>query len=140
MIPKRRFFGGCCQIALGREGRIEGKAEPMFVCRRGTESANAIVISLLRTESMGQLVVRNLEDGVKERLQRRAVRHGRSMEEEVRHILRDVSKEDSGGGRKLGSSIAPRFRTNGLTGDLPEFHGDAPRPARFSGQRERVGE
>jgi Antitoxin FitA-like, ribbon-helix-helix len=33
-------------------------------------------------KTMGQLVVRNIEDVVKARLQRRAKRHGRSMEEE----------------------------------------------------------
>jgi hypothetical protein len=39
---------------------------------------------------MGQLVVRNMENAVKTRLQRRARRHGRSMEEEVRDILRSA--------------------------------------------------
>ena len=38
---------------------------------------------------MAQLVVRNLQDDVKARLQLRARRHGRSTEEEVREILRD---------------------------------------------------
>jgi antitoxin FitA len=80
---------------------------------------------------MSQLVVRNLEDGVKDSLQRRAKRHGRSMEEEVRHILRDVAREDHSGARKLGTRIAARFRGAGLTDELPEFHGEAPRPARF---------
>jgi plasmid stability protein len=37
---------------------------------------------------MAQLVVRNIEDKVKQRLKRRAARNGRSMEEEVREILR----------------------------------------------------
>ena len=36
---------------------------------------------------MTQLLVRNLGDGVKERLKRRAERHGRSLEAEVRAIL-----------------------------------------------------
>ena len=52
---------------------------------------------------MAQLVVRNIEDQVKERLAQRARRHGRSMEEEVRDILRravrdtpDLPKEDFG--------------------------------------------
>ena len=42
---------------------------------------------------MAQLVVRNLEDGVKARLQRQASRHGHSMEEEVREILNQHSDE-----------------------------------------------
>ncbi len=41
---------------------------------------------------MAQFIVRNLEDDVKARLKRRAARHGRSMEEEARHILRDAVK------------------------------------------------
>ena len=37
---------------------------------------------------MAQLIVRNLEDDVKAKLQQRARQHGRSTEEEVREILR----------------------------------------------------
>ena len=44
---------------------------------------------------MAQFIVRNLEDDVKARLKRRAAHHGRSMEEEVRHILRDAVKEQN---------------------------------------------
>ena len=36
---------------------------------------------------MAQLVVRKLDDDVKERLRQRAARNGHSMEEEVRAIL-----------------------------------------------------
>jgi antitoxin FitA len=43
---------------------------------------------------MAQLLVRNLEDSVKARLQRRAKRHGHSVEQEVRDILRNVVKEE----------------------------------------------
>ena len=39
---------------------------------------------------MAQVVVRDLEDDVKKRLKRRAQRHGRSMEEEARHIFPDA--------------------------------------------------
>ena len=44
---------------------------------------------------MAQVVVRDLEEVVKARLKRRAARHSRSMEEEVRHILRDAVKTDA---------------------------------------------
>jgi plasmid stability protein len=63
---------------------------------------------------MAQLVVRNLEDAVKKRLQRRAKRNGRSMEEEAREILRDATR---GEGRKvqgLGTRIAARFQKYSL--------------------------
>jgi len=43
---------------------------------------------------MAQVLVRNLEDEVKAKLERRAKRHGRSMEEEIREILRDAAKKE----------------------------------------------
>ncbi len=80
---------------------------------------------------MAQLVVRELENDVKARLQRRAREHGRSMEAEVRDILRQAVAADDNSTRKLGSRIAARFRGIGLTTDLPEFHGQPTRPATF---------
>lgn len=58
---------------------------------------------------MAQLVVRNLEQSVKTRLQRRARRHGRSMEEEVREILRDATKDEGGQRKGLGTEISELF-------------------------------
>lgn len=78
---------------------------------------------------MAQVLVRNLEEDVKRRLKRRAERHGRSMEDEVRHILRSVALAEEGPGTGLGSRIAARFRAHGLAADLPELRGQAPRAA-----------
>jgi plasmid stability protein len=80
---------------------------------------------------VAQFVVRHLEDDVKEGLKRRAKRHGRSMEDEVRHILRNAAKEERRTVRRLGSRIAARFKTVGLTADLPEVRGEHPRSADF---------
>jgi len=80
---------------------------------------------------MAQLVVRHLEDEVKARLRRRAARHGRSMEEEVREILRNALKDDGSAVSLLGSRIAARFADYGLTEDLPELRGDEAQQARF---------
>ena len=80
---------------------------------------------------MAQFIVRHLEDDVKARLKRRAERHGRSMEEEVRHILRDAIKEENQPVPKLGSRIAARFKKAGLTVDLPELHGQLAQSADF---------
>jgi plasmid stability protein len=80
---------------------------------------------------MAQFVVRHLEDDVKARLKRRAARHGRSMEEEVRHILRDAVKEQNQRVAKLGSRIAGRFAKAGLTAELPELRGQRPRSVEF---------
>jgi antitoxin FitA len=80
---------------------------------------------------MAQFIVRRLEDDVKARLKRRADRHGRSMEEEVRHILRDVVKQENQRAPNLGSRIAARFKKAGLTADLPELRGQPVRSANF---------
>jgi len=80
---------------------------------------------------MAQLVVRNLEEGVKARLQRRASRHGHSMEEEVRNILRNAVKLEGRAAMPLGSRIRSRFARIGLQGDIPELRGYKPRPAVF---------
>jgi plasmid stability protein len=76
---------------------------------------------------MAQFIVRDIEDDVKARLKRRAERHGRSMEEEAREILRDAVKEEKRTLPNLGSRIATRFTATGLTEDLPELRGQAPR-------------
>jgi plasmid stability protein len=80
---------------------------------------------------MAQFVVRHLEDDVAAKLKRRAKRHGRSMEDEVRHILRRAAQEERSVVGKLGSRIAARFKTIGLAADLPELRGQAARGAEF---------
>ncbi len=78
---------------------------------------------------MAQIVVRHLDEDVKVKLKRRAARHGCSMEEEVRKILRNAAREESRRVSQLGSRIAARFRRIGLPTDLPELRGQRPRPA-----------
>ena len=59
---------------------------------------------------MAQFVVRQLEETVKAGLKRRAERHGRSMEEEIREILRNAAKEENRPAANLGARITARFR------------------------------
>jgi plasmid stability protein len=80
---------------------------------------------------MAQLVVRNIEAGVKTRLKRRAERHGRSMEEEVRDILRDAVHERESESGGLGNEIAALFKGIGLKKEIPELRGHTIKPARF---------
>jgi len=80
---------------------------------------------------MAQFVVRQLEEDVKSRLQQRAKRHGRSMEEEIRQILRSAAREDHRPVRKIGTQIAARFKKAGLTAELRELRGEPARPADF---------
>jgi plasmid stability protein len=72
---------------------------------------------------VAQIVVRNLEEQLKVRLQRRARRNGRSMEEEARTILRNALHEQDRPSGGLGSEIAALFRGSGLEGDIPELRG-----------------
>ena len=80
---------------------------------------------------MAQIVVRNLDESVKTRLKRRAMLHGRSMEEEVRQILNNAAKESGATPARLGTRIAARFAKAGLTEDMPELRGHLARPADF---------
>jgi plasmid stability protein len=73
---------------------------------------------------MAQFVVRNIENGVKARLQHRARRNGRSMEEEVRDILRAaVHEEERAPAGGLGTEIATLFSKSGIDFEIPELHG-----------------
>ena len=44
---------------------------------------------------MASITIRNLEDSLKAKLRVRAAQHGRSMEDEARHILRNALTETS---------------------------------------------
>ena len=73
---------------------------------------------------MAQILVRNLEDRLKGRLQRRAKRHGQSMEAEARDILRNALREEKTPEGGLGTEIANMFRGIGLKDgeEIPELH------------------
>jgi antitoxin FitA len=80
---------------------------------------------------MAQFVVRSIEDSVKVRLQKRARHHGRSMEAEVRDILRAATQEDDVPSGGLGTEIAGLFAKSGLKSDIPELRGHEAKPAHF---------
>ncbi|HXB73130.1 MAG TPA: hypothetical protein VNY05_33140 [Candidatus Acidoferrales bacterium] len=80
---------------------------------------------------MAQLVVRNLEDPVKLRLQRRARRNGRSMEEEVRDILRNAANEEEAPAGGLGTEISALFAKVGLDSGITELRGHEMKPPSF---------
>ena len=80
---------------------------------------------------MAQVIVRELEDVVKQGLKRRAARHGNSMEEEIREILRNAVRQEQAPPSRLGSRIAARFRGQGLDADLSELQGSEARAATF---------
>ena len=78
---------------------------------------------------MAQLLVRNLDDDVKQKLRLRARRHGRSTAEEVRDILRNAVREEGAAAEPLGTRIAERFVDLGLDREIPELRGQPPRAA-----------
>ena len=69
---------------------------------------------------MSSILIRNLDDGLKSELRIRAARHGRSMEEEARHILRHALSEKPA--RRMNLFTAIRRRITPLRGvdlDIP---------------------
>jgi plasmid stability protein len=78
---------------------------------------------------MAQFVVRQLEDDVARKLKQRARKNSRSMEDEVRHILRTAVQQRPEARHQIGTRIAARFKRAGLSEDLPEFRGVPARAA-----------
>ncbi len=62
---------------------------------------------------MASLTIRSLEPELKEQLRVRAARHGRSMEEEARVILRSTIAEQATAPTRLSDSIRRRFEKCG---------------------------
>ncbi len=70
---------------------------------------------------MATMTIRDLDDQTKERLRVRAARRRRSMEEEVRHILREAVAQEDAVPLDLADSIGRRFRSlGGVELELPE--------------------
>ncbi len=80
---------------------------------------------------MAQLIVRNLDDTVKDKLQRRAARNGQSMEKEARDILRDALKDEARSKKGLGTEIAELFKGIELDEPIREFRGYTMKPPKL---------
>lgn len=80
---------------------------------------------------MAQVLIRQLDDDVKQRLKQRARKHHRTMEAEIRTILTAIAYEDTPSAGRLGTRIAQRFAGLGFTEPLEELPGQAARPADF---------
>jgi len=79
---------------------------------------------------MAQLIVRNLEDEIRDKIRALADAHGRSMEEEIREILREAAlRAPLEAGPGLGTRLARRFRGRGLDTEIEELRGQSARPA-----------
>lgn len=62
---------------------------------------------------MASIVIRQLDDALKDRLRSQAASHGRSMEEEARHILRAALYQVPQAPGNLAAAIRSRFERLG---------------------------
>ena len=69
---------------------------------------------------MSSITIRNLDKNLKERLRVQAAVHGRSMEEEVRTILKESLSKEPFQSENLADSIRNRFAPFGGV-ELPEI-------------------
>ncbi|AFZ27184.1 hypothetical protein Cylst_5140 [Cylindrospermum stagnale PCC 7417] len=69
---------------------------------------------------MTNITISNLDDDIKSRLQKRAEKHGRSLEEEAREILRLTLTENNEQPLNLATIIERRFANFGDF-ELPEI-------------------
>jgi antitoxin FitA len=85
---------------------------------------------------MSTLTIRNLEPAIKDKLRLSAATHGRSMEEEVRTILRSVLSQPALPATGFGSRIHARFAAiSGVALDVPA-RDSAARAASFDSEGE----
>ena len=81
--------------------------------------------------SLASITIRNLDDDVKTGLRIRAAGNGRSMEEEVRLILREAVGADAVPAKGLGTAIHELFKPfGGVELELPP-RGPMREPPRF---------
>jgi plasmid stability protein len=95
---------------------IKRRANTFFmIVQRKVLKAAKVLATTVKRWSQGKNINQKI------RLQRRAARHGRSMEEEVRDILRNVVKDQDAAAGGLGTEIASLFANVGLEEDIPEL-------------------
>ena len=69
---------------------------------------------------MAQILIRNLEESVKKAIAARAARHGQSMEEEARDILRMAATKPLPKEIPIGTRFRMAFEKIGLDEELPD--------------------
>ena len=80
---------------------------------------------------MASITIRNMEEPLKARLRIRAAHHGRSMEDEARHILRAALAADPNASANLADSIRRRFAPLGGFEPIEMHHEPLREPPRF---------
>jgi antitoxin FitA len=64
-------------------------------------------------------------------VKRRALRHCRSMDDEIRHILRDAAKQPAKSVGGPGARVAALFHETRFALEIPEVRGHPATPAKF---------
>ena len=86
-------------------------------------------IGLTTVKPLLDITIRNIDERTKRRLRLRAAKLNRSMEEEVRQILRSALAEESNPAGNLAEAIARRFRPlGGENVDTPRRRSGRPPP------------
>ena len=80
---------------------------------------------------MAQLMIRNLEDDIHQKLRDMADSHGESLEEFVHQMLRKAVLENPVAPPRLGTKIAKRFAEIGLQQPIAELRGHSINPPGF---------
>jgi plasmid stability protein len=97
------------------EGERLDKARQTTLLRTSLISSHPIFAIMIAVEAaMAQILVRNLEDRLKGRLQRRAKQNGRSMEAEAREILRNALKGENAPAVGFGTASVALFSGQGI--------------------------
>jgi plasmid stability protein len=78
-----------------------------------------VIALMMEIPLLASITIRNLDQPLKARLRIQAARHGRSMEEEARDILRTALSQESVSPTNLAAAIRARFAPLGGV-DLPE--------------------
>jgi plasmid stability protein len=106
------------RVLCGRVGNLESK--PTSHPERSEPKdlrllfAVWIAIMIAMEAEMAQLLVRNLDDRLKARLQRRAKRNGQSMEAEARDILRNALRANEAQSIGFGTASVALFSGQGI--------------------------
>jgi antitoxin FitA len=112
---------------LGRDARIR----PRIGGRLRQGNQGDIIAGTRGGADVASIVIRQLDEDLKGRLRVQAARHGRSMEEEARTILRNALSSETGSGQDLLDAIRDLFGPlGGVELELPP-RGPMRDPPRF---------
>lgn len=99
-------------------GETETNQQSLFISL--ISMISLIIMQSLNQLYMASITIRNLDDKLKSKLRVQAAEHGRSMEEEVRTILKEALAKKTNHSQNLADSMHELFEPLGGI-DLPEF-------------------